>query len=167
MADYSHLKRLGASEQTEREYIFDDIVLGQTEDGVDISPSIWFRPMTDANPAYMNERVRLAVEKAEKDSKQPARSKAERRKELLAGDRIEEDRDMDRVLIARCCAVRWGTPMPDAAGAVHDLDEEEAYSFLCALPSHIIDPLRGWVQNIYNFVDRYALTEQRTETLGN
>ena len=58
MADYSHLKKLDVNEQTTAEYIFEDIP-GE--------PSIIFAPMTASNPDYLNERVRIAVERAEAD----------------------------------------------------------------------------------------------------
>ena len=144
MADYSHLKKLDVTAESEAEYTFDEI-WGE--------PSIWCRPMTDANLDYMNERVRLAVEKAEKDGKE---TRKQRRQKILSTDRIEEDRESDRVLIARTCALRWGTAPRDVEGNSPEFSEKECYEFLSQMPNYMLDPFRGWVANVYNFVDRDA-----------
>lgn len=165
MVDFSHLKKLDVSEASEAEYVFEDIVIGRTPEGVDICPSIWFRPMTDANPLYLNERVRIAVERAEQANKE---TKGQRRKRLLSSDQLEEDRELDRVLMARTCAIRWGTPPKDVDGNEPEFSEANCYDFLKALPSYMIDPCRGFVANVYNFVDRNALIgPDGGETLGN
>lgn len=162
MADFSHLKTLDVTEESEAEYIFEDIP-GE--------PSIWFRPMTDSNPDFMNERVRLAVERAEKDQ---AKTKAKRRKQVLSTDRLEEDRDFDRILMARTCVIRWGKPFADVDGKVHDLNEQTALDFFNALPNYMLDPCRGWLSNPYNFVNPDAveamkkkLTPDQADDLGN
>lgn len=155
MTDFSHLRKLDVTEESEAEYVFEDIP-GE--------PSIWFRPMTDANPDYLNERVRLAVERAEKESKD---TKATRRKKVLSSDRLEEDRDIDRVLMAKTCALRWGTPPKDVNGDEPEFSVENCLAFLRALPNYMLDPCRGWVANVYNFVDRKALSGDDGETLGN
>lgn len=157
MVDFSHLKTLDVTAQSEAEYIFDDIP-GE--------PSIWFRPMVEANTDFMNERVRLAVEKAEKAEKE---TRKKRREKALSTDRLEDDRETDRVLMARTCAIRWGTPFADAEGKTHELNEEHAYAFFSAMPSYIFDSCRGWVANVYNFVDKEAvlkMTADQAEALG-
>jgi hypothetical protein len=164
VADFSNLKKLDVDESTEAEYTFDDIVLGKAKDGTDICPSIWFRPMTDSNAAYLNERVRVAVERAEQTNKE---TKAQRRKRVLSSDQLEEDRELDRILMARTCAIRWGTPMKDVDGNEPEFNEQNCYDFLKALPNYMFDPLRGFVTNIYNFVDRSALVADGGEQLGN
>lgn len=155
MPDFSHLRKLDVTEESEAEYVFDEIP-GE--------PSIWFRPMTDANPKFLNERVRVAVERAEKDQKT---SKAKRKEKILSSDRLEEDREIDRILLAKTCAIRWGTPPKDVNGDTPEFSEENCLAFLRALPNYMLDPCRGFVSNVYNFVDRGALTADQAETLGN
>lgn len=155
MVDFSHLRKLDVTEESEAEYVFDEIP-GE--------PSIWFRPMTDANPKFLNERVRVAVARAEKDQKQ---SKAKRKEKILSSERLEEDREIDRILLAKTCAIRWGTPPKDVDGNAPEFSEENCLAFLRALPNYMLDPCRGFVANVYNFVDRSALTTDQGEALGN
>lgn len=157
MADFSHLKKLQVSENSEAEYTFDDI-WGE--------PSIWLRPMTDSNSIYLNERVRMAVERAEKNEKE-LKGKKRKASEVLSSDRVEEDRDQDRILIAKTCALRWGTPPLDASGQEVVFSEQEVLDFLRALPNYMVDPLRGWISNPYNFVDRQAAKPDWADALGN
>lgn len=155
MADFSHLAKLHVTDTSEAEYTFEEI-WGE--------PSIWFRPMTDANPDFLNERVRIAVERAEADQKATKRT---RREKLLSMDRLEEDREQDRILLATTCAVRWGNPPRDKDGAVVEFSPENALDFLRALPSYMIDPLRGWASNPYSFVDRQSAKPGWADSLGN
>lgn len=163
MVDFSNLKQLDVNEASEAEYVFEDIP-GE--------PSIWFRPMTDANSAYLNERVRLAVERAEANSKE---TRGSRRKRMLSAEQLEDDRELDRILMARTCAIRWGTAPKDVKGKEPEFSEANCYDFLKALPSYMIDPCRGFVANVYNFIDRSALAGAKDtegeadggETLGN
>ncbi len=158
MADYSHLKKLDVTAESEAEYVFDEI-WGE--------PSIWCRPQAEANVDYMNERVRLAVEKAEKDGKE---TRKKRREKILAHDRLEEDRDNDRVLIARTCALRWGTAPRDVNGNEVEFSEAECLDFLRQIPTYMLDPFRGWISNVYNFVDRDAAKPAwaaKADELGN
>lgn len=164
MADFSHLKKLDVTGASEAEYVFDDIVMGQDDKGVDICPSIWFAPMTDANPEYLNERVRVAVERADQTKKE---SRAQRKARMLSSEQLEEDRDLDRILMARICAKRWGTAPKAADGSFPEFSEENCLAFLRALPNYMLDPCRSFVSNVYNFVDRTALTEEDGEKLGN
>ncbi|MEJ7831344.1 MAG: hypothetical protein WKF79_00380 [Nocardioides sp.] len=145
MVDFSHLAKLDVNAASEAEFFFEDIP-GE--------PSVWFKPMTDANPDYLNERVRLAVERAEHSNKE---TKAQRRKRVLSADQLEEDRELDRVLLARTCALRWGTAPKDAKGKEPPFNEQNCYDFFKALPSYMFDPCRGFVSNVYNFVDRASL----------
>lgn len=163
MVDFSNLKKLDVNEASEAEYIFEDIP-GE--------PSIWSRPMTDANPVFLNERVRLAVERAEASSKE---TRGARRKRMLSAEQLEEDRELDRILIARTCALRWGTAPKDVDGNEPEFSEQNCYDFLKALPSYMVDPYRGFLANVYNFIDRSALAgadetegdDDGGETLGN
>lgn len=158
MADYSHLQQLEVTEETEREYVFDDIP-GE--------PSIWFRHMGATNTAFLNERVRISAERAEKMVQQ---TKAQRKKQTISAAQLEEDRDIDRELMAKTCAIRWGTAPRDASGKTHEFSTEECYAFLKALPHYMFEPCRNWVQNVYNFVDRSKLAggaNDGGEALGN
>lgn len=155
MADFSHLRKLDVTTESLAEYVFEDIPG---------DPSIWFRPMTDANTDYMNERVRLAVERAEKEQKE---TKTQRKKRVLSTEQIDEDRDLDRLLMARTCAVRWGNAPRDVNGDQPEFNEENCLAFLRALPNYMFDPCRGFVGNVYNFVDRKAINEWEAEKLGN
>lgn len=159
MVDFSHLQKLDVTEASEAEYVFDDIP-GE--------PSIWFRPMTDANADFLNERVRLAVERAEAAQKE---TKAQRRKRVLSAEQLEDDREQDRILMARTCALRWGNPPKDVDGNTPEFSEENCLAFLRALPNYMLDPCRGFVSNVYNFIDpeaRKALTTaDGGEALGN
>lgn len=155
MADFSHLAKLDVTDESEAEYVFDEI-WGD--------PSIFFRPMTDANPAFLNERVRLAVARAESDQKG---TKKQRREKILSSDRLEEDRAQDIILMAKTCAVRWGTPPRDKDGKEVEFSEANCLDFLNALPNYMIDPCRGWVGNPYNFVDREGAKPDWADSLGN
>ena len=160
MADYSHLKKLDVNEQTTAEYIFEDIP-GE--------PSIIFAPMTDSNPDYLNERVRIAVERAEADQ---ANTKAKRREKILSSARLDEEREIDRELMARTCAKGWGNPPKDEKGKTHQFSADECLSFLRALPNYMFEPCRNFVGNTYNFVPKDGLADVRrivgdAENLGN
>lgn len=155
MADYSHLAKLHVTEQSEAEYVFDQ-VWGD--------PSIFFRPMVDSNPDFFNERVRLAIARAEADEK---KSKKDRREKILSSERLAEDRAQDVILLATTCAVRWGNPPRDINGDQPEFSPEEVLAFLQALPSYMIDPLRGWATNPHNFVDRAAAKPGWADALGN
>lgn len=158
MADYSYLRRLDVDEATTAEYVFDE---------VPGAPSIIFKPMAESNPAYMSERIRLAVEKANADAeKQKTETKKQRRERLVSTAVIEEDRENDRVLMARTCAVGWGVAPRDINGREPKFSEDECYQFLSALPNHMLDPCRGWVANIRNFISATAFSEIEAEILG-
>jgi hypothetical protein len=151
VADYSHLRKLDVTEASEAEYVFNDIIVGRNDDGSGINPSIWFRPMIESNKLFLHERIKLATERAEALTKSKKKDKV-----AQLADRMDEDRDTDRVLIARTCALRWGTAPKDTKGKEHEFSAEECLSFLQALPNYIFEPLRSWVQNPYNFVDPEA-----------
>ncbi len=155
MADFSNLKPLHISEETLAEYTFDDIP-GE--------PSIWLAPATDANPNYQSERLRVSIERAEAAEKLPRNRK---RKVALTVDDIEADRELDRELLARCCAKKWGTAPQDAKGATPEFSEANCYDFFKALPNYMFDPLRNFVANPFNFVTRTGITEEQARDLGN
>lgn len=155
MADFSNLKPLHISEETLAEYTFDDIP-GE--------PSIWLAPATDANQHYQAERLRVSIERAEAAEKAPRNRK---RKVALTVEDIEADRELDRELLARCCAKKWGTPPKDVTGKEPEFSEANCYDFFKALPNYMFDPLRNFVANPFNFVDRTGITETQARELGN
>lgn len=148
MSDYSHLRKLDVTGDSEAEYVFSDIIVGRNKDGTGVHPSIFFRPMVDSNKLYLNERIRMSTERAETSAKDGKKDKVQK-----LADRIDEDRETDRALIAKSCAIRWGVAPLDAKGKAHDFSTDECLSFLKALPNYIFEPLRAWVTNPYNFVD--------------
>lgn len=158
MADFSHLRKLDVNEDTLSEYVFDDIPG---------NPSIWCRPMTDGNKAFMNARVRVSIERAERDKEA---LKERRSRESLTTDRLEEDREIDRKLIADTVAVRWGKAPRAADGSFPEFSKEVCAAFLGALPNYMLDPFRNWLSNPYNFVSQAAIkeiTEAQAEDMGN
>lgn len=169
MADYSHLRKLDVTQESEAEYTFDDVVVGRAEDGSNIYASIWCRPMVEANKLFLNERIRMSTERADKAAKQPRGEKKDKVQQLA--DRMEEDRESERKLIAHTCALRWGNPPLDVEGKANEFTPDECYAFLSALPTFMFDPFRQWVQNPYNFVDPVAFASGGGvvdgETLGN
>lgn len=157
MPDFSYLEKLEVTAESEAEYVFD---------GLWGDPSIFFRPMVEENTDFVNERMRLAVERAEADAKIP---KKNRRKVMLSADRLADDRDQDCVLMAKTCALRWGTPPRDTDGNEVEFSAENVLAFLRAIPSRFLDPCRGWVANPFNFVDADAAKPAwaDAEPLGN
>jgi hypothetical protein len=160
VADYSNLQALHVSDETLAEYVWDAIP-GE--------PSLWLAPATDANPSFQSERLRVSIKRAEE-----ARNAPQRRGAVLTADDIEADRELDRVLIARCCAKRWGTPPLDVNGNAPEFSEAECYSFFKALPNFLFDPLRGFASSSMNFVDkgkvaamRRKITDGQARELGN
>lgn len=148
MADYSHLRKLDVTDETEAEYTFSDIIVGRNEDGSSVHPSIIFHPMVQSNKRFLRERIRLSTERAEAMGKAKKKDKVEQ-----IVDRMDDDLEFDRILAARACAVRWGTPPKDKDGNEPEFSADECLAFLQAVPDFIFEPLRGWLQNPYNFVD--------------
>lgn len=158
MADFSNLAKYAVTEATEREYSFAE---------VDGAPSIFFAPAHDSNPAFLNERLRLSILRAdERTAEVNAAKPGKVTPEKLAAD-IEEDREFDRQLLARTCARRWGTPPTDVEGNQPEFSAENCYAFLKALPIHMLDPLRNWAANVRNFVERPSLDTGAANKLGN
>jgi hypothetical protein len=147
VVDFSNIKAQAVSGETVREYVFDTIV-GE--------PSVFLAPANDSNPAFLDERLRLAAERAAKMADEPRRKT--RTAGLITADEIkkgiEEDRDYDRQILASTCIKRWGTPPVDAKGKEVPYTPENALAFLEAIPNFILDPFRAYASNIFNFVDR-------------
>ncbi len=158
MVDFSHLKKLDVTGESIAEYVFDEI---------EGEPGIMFAPATDANKPFINERMRMSVEEAEKAAQEP-RGKTKRRG-LDASD-LEDAREKDRHLIARFCARGWGdNPPRDANGVVPEFSADNCYEFFQQLPNWIFDPLRTWVVNPRNFIKREGtkVDQDQVDKLGN
>ncbi|MFL6864112.1 MAG: hypothetical protein ACJ8DZ_14045 [Allosphingosinicella sp.] len=157
MTDYSHFAALDVTAETTREYTF-DMIPGE--------PSIILAPAHDSNEAFLNERLRMQLERAEATVAAPRGKKAPKATPESLRKGIEEDRDFDRKLIANTCARGWGVPPKDKNGKSPEFSPAECYDFLNALPDWMFDPLRNYAANIYNFIDRSAITGG-ADALGN
>jgi hypothetical protein len=154
--DFSNVRALAVTKETTAEYSF-PFIPGE--------PSIVLAPATDANEAFLNERLRLQIESVEKAPEARKKSRkitAEEMKESMA-----EEREMDRLLISRTCARSWGVAPRDVNGNQPEFTPDNCYDFLKALPDYMFDPLRNFAANIYNFVKRPTVSEEDAERLGN
>lgn len=159
MVDFSNIKKQDVTPETTREYTFDAL---QGE------PSVVLRPAHDSNIHFLDERLRLATERAAKAKDEPRRKgpAPEVTPELIKKN-IEEDRDYDRRILAKACIVGWGSSPPlDVNGKVPKFSEENALAFLDALPNYILDPFRGYASNIFNFVTKPPPIPGQGDALG-
>jgi hypothetical protein len=166
MTDFSHLGVLDVTSDTLVEYTF-AMIPGE--------PSIWIAPATDDNALYLNERLRIAAERAskavEEQKRRGGKTKGPVRVEVTAED-FEADRDVDRELLARCCCKRWGTAPRDVDGNFPEFDAETCLDFLRALPNWMLDPFRAFAGNTFNFIpkvgpDFQLITDETKDALGN
>lgn len=155
--DFGNIAALNVKPDKTEEYFF-DMVPGE--------PSIFFSPATDENPVFKAERMRLSIEEGERLARLPRGKKAEKLTPEELDRREEQARENDRVLLARCCAKAWGTAPRDVEGNQPEFNEANCYAFLKALPNFMLDPLRNWAANIYNFVDRPTASAE-ADQLGN
>jgi hypothetical protein len=157
MADFSNLKALAVTNESTAEYSF-PFIPG--------SPSIILAPAHDSNEAFLNERLRLSLERTEKATDGPRKQHGKvTAEDLKAG--LQEDRELDRVLIAHTCARSWGTPPKDVNGDEPEFSAQNCYDFLKALPDYMFDPLRNFAVNIFNFVKRPTVTAEEADEMGN
>lgn len=154
MVDFSHLKKLEVNEDSEAEYVFNDVVIGYDETGANQHASIWLRPMTENNRIYLNEKVRQSNERAEAIARQTRGKDADKVQQII--DRLEDDREYARKIIAKTCAIRWGSAPLDVEGKAHEFSEEVCYEFLKCVPNRAMARLIMFVENEYNFVDPVA-----------
>lgn len=158
MADFSNLKLLDVTNDTTAEYVFPDVP-GE--------PSIILAPAHDSNETFRNERLRRQIERAERFTKGPrGRGAGKSTPESLARQ-LEDDREVDRQLIARACARGWGKAPRDVNGDEPEFTPDNCYDFLKALPNYMFDPLRNYAVNIYNFVERPGVSDDEADELGN
>lgn len=162
MADYSHLAKLAASEDTLAEYVFTDIP-GR--------PSIWCAPATDDNQSWRSERARMVLRRAkaaEHEAKKRRTGAAPEVTPEMILKQQDEELEEDRLLISRCCAKRWGVAPRDVDGNQPEFSEEECYAFLKAVPNWMFKPLAGWASSPRNFVTiPDEVDESDGEELGN
>jgi hypothetical protein len=157
MTDFSNLKALDVDGETLREYVF-PYIPGE--------PSVFVAPATDVNKAFLNERLRLSIERSAAAEKQPrGKGSAPPTPDSMAKE-LDEAREVDRVLLARTCAKRWGVAPTDAAGKQPEFSEANCLAFFKALPDWMFDPLRNFCGNIYNFVTLPGTTEEQAGALG-
>lgn len=160
MVDFSNIKQAAVAADTTREYTFDSIV-GE--------PSVMLKPAHDENPEFLDERLRLATERATKMAEEPKRKSGTGgviTPELIKKN-MEEDRDYDRRILSSVCITGWGeSPPVDAKGKPVPFSKENALSFLEALPNYILDPFRSYASNVFNFVDRPKRDPKADAALG-
>jgi hypothetical protein len=144
--------------ETTKEYVF-DMIPGE--------PSLILAPAHDSNPAYLDERLRMSIEASEKAVRDATGKRAEKLNIDTMKAQIEEDRDIDRRLLAKTCARGWGRTPKAADGSEPPFSEENCLSFFRALPDYMFDPLRNYAQNLYNFVTRPPISDGEARQLGN
>lgn len=151
MTDYSNLQALGASAESEAEYVFERIP-GK--------PSVWCSPLHDSNKDFLEHRLRISNRRGRKifEEVQAERQRGAKRgkpKPKYVDVTVEDYEDGladDRELVAAASVRRWGTPFPAADGKVHPLDNpEERAKFVNALPLELFEPFRNWLQDLDNF----------------
>lgn len=155
MADFSHLKALAVTSATTKEYTFDRI---------EGEPSVIVAPATDDNEDYLRARLELALAdvpdveaKPKRQSNKPTVADLEKQ--------YEEQREIDRKLLAKACCRGWGeTPPVDKDGKAVEFSEANAYDFFAALPDYMFDPFRNYCGNVMNFAPR---PKPDGEKLGN
>jgi hypothetical protein len=146
------------TEETLREYVFGDLPG---------SPSVWMAPAVDSNKDFLNERMRLNIEASERIAKEARGTKAGPMTPEQMAASIETDREVDRKLLSRACAKKWGTVPKDIHGNSPEFNEANCYAFFSAVPAWMFDPLRNFAANIYNFVDTAVVTDADAAALGN
>lgn len=159
MADFSNIKKQALVAGTTREYTFDSLV-GE--------PSVILTAAHDENIEFLDERLRLATERARKMTEEPKRKSSpagEITPDLIKRN-MAEDRDYDRRILASTCIKSWGTAPIDVNGKAVKFSPDEALSFLEALPDYLLDPFRSYAQNIFNFVERPKRDPKAEAALG-
>jgi hypothetical protein len=104
------------------------------------APTIWFKPGTDVNKAFLNESLRRAN----------LRNNTSRRAKRLTEDTLKASRDEDREVLAKTCATRWD--VKDANGKAVEFSEANCLAFFRALPDWLFDEIRAFVTDPANFV---------------
>lgn len=166
MADFSNLKALDVNDETLAEFVF-DMIPGE--------PSVWLAPATDDNRLFFAARLKLSAERAEKlaeESKRRGGKSRAKSKVQITPDDFDEDRETDRGLLSQTCIKKWGTPPRDVNGDSPEFSVDNCYAFLAALPNYMLDRLRGFASQTYNFIPKVGddfkpLTDEAKDALGN
>lgn len=153
--DFSHLSKYAITDETTAEYTFNRI---------EGEPSVIVRPAHECNPGWLMARTEanIALAKAITAVTKPG--------QLVAEDLTKQsqaERDTDRKLIAFHCVTGWGTAPVDKNGKAVEFSPDNAFSFLAAIPNEMLDPLRNFVGNLYNFYPERRWTQTDGEPLGN
>lgn len=154
-ADFSHLKKYQITDETTAEYTF-----GRIEG----DPSIILRPAHEVNEAWLLARTEanIALSKSLSQTPKPGGLIAEDLKK-----QADQERETDKRLIAFHCAVSWGTPPVDSKGKPVEFSPENALAFFDAIGIAMVDPLRNFVGNLYNFYPERRWQEVDGAPLGN
>ena len=131
------------TEETTKPYIF-DMIPGR--------PSVILSPAHDSNPDFLDARLRRSVAQSEKLAQAPRGNGDDKLTPESLKRQIEDDREVDRDLIARTCARAWGNPPVAIDGSKPEFSADNCYAFFKALPDWIFDPFRNFAGNLYNFV---------------
>lgn len=152
--DFSHLRQYAITDETTAEFTFTRIK-GE--------PSVIVAPAHDVNKPYTLERIAYNVKLAQTLSN-------DKPGPLVPGDMVkrgEEEREVDRRLIANFCARGWGTAPVDSKGKEVEFSPENAYEFFRQIPPEMFDPLRNFAANLFNFYPERHFKEGDEAALGN
>lgn len=147
MADYSNLKKYQVTAANMAEYIFSEI---------EGEPSIWVSSATDDNEDFKVDRIRRSLADAEESINKPRGKDALNPTPESVAEDMKKSIDIDKRMIADCCARAWGKPPVDAAGLVPEFSADEVYDFLTALPDFMFVPFRNYCGNVRNFIGKKA-----------
>jgi hypothetical protein len=141
------------TEETTKEYFF-DMIPGR--------PSVILSPAHDSNPDFLDARLRRSIAQSEQLVQAPRGKGDDKLTPEGLKKQIEDDREVDRDLIARTCARAWGTPPVAVDGTTPPFSADNCYAFFKALPAWIFDPFRNFAGNLYNFVEQPAVDADKT-----
>lgn len=133
--------------ETTKEYFF-DMIPGR--------PSVVMAPAHDSNPDFLDARLRRSIAQSEKLAQAPRGKGDDKLTPESVKQQIEDDREVDRDLLAKACARDWGRAPKATDGSAPEFSAANAYAFFKALPDWMFDPFRNWCGNLYNFVEAPA-----------
>lgn len=132
MVDFSNLTALSPDADKTKTYVFDELK-GK--------PSVISRPATKVNGRYNDARLKRLNK----------RLNGGRKKLVINAETIEQSRVEDAELMAKYCAVSWGTAPIDANGEAVQFTAKNCYDFFLAIPEEMFTDYRTWVQDNANF----------------